>query len=199
VDEDPGSQKVIPARGRRDGSFKGVDDRHRGGQAAEPGEARAGRSKGRRGAEVFARWKALSDRLFVRSFTRADGRAISAALGWARGRANVHGTAREATGASEARYARVTAGRQRPPRRSPFGDHVRPAEANCADVHQPIFLETAPLLRRTAREPTRRGYGYEDVRWQKSVRRIARRISLDPPQGDPEACGAGRGDLRTAC
>jgi hypothetical protein len=54
VDGDQASEKV-----RKDPSgIKGVDDRHRGGQAAEPGEARAGRSKGRRGAEVFVRWKA---------------------------------------------------------------------------------------------------------------------------------------------
>jgi hypothetical protein len=42
--------------------------------------------------------------------------AISAALEMFRERANGHGSAREATGVSEARYARITTGRQRPPR-----------------------------------------------------------------------------------
>jgi hypothetical protein len=42
--------------------------------------------------------------------------ATSAALEMIRERANDHGIAGEATGVSEARYARITAGRQRPPR-----------------------------------------------------------------------------------
>jgi len=42
--------------------------------------------------------------------------ATSAALEMIRERANDHGNAREATGVSEARYARITTGRQRPPR-----------------------------------------------------------------------------------
>jgi len=45
-------------------------------------------------------------------------RAILAALGGIRERANDHGTAREATRVSEARYAHVTAGRKRPSRRT---------------------------------------------------------------------------------
>jgi len=63
------------------GGFKSVDDRHRGGQAAEPGETRAGRSRERRGAEVFARWKALPIAFGACSFTREGKGAISAALG----------------------------------------------------------------------------------------------------------------------
>jgi hypothetical protein len=53
------------------GSCKGVDGRYRGGQAAAPIEARAGRLKGRRGAEVFERWKAPQVKFRVGSFTRA--------------------------------------------------------------------------------------------------------------------------------
>jgi len=96
--------------------FKGVDDRHRGGQAAMPGETRAGRSKGRRGAEVFARWKALPIDSLVGSFTRVGWRRSRRLSRCFRERANGHGIAGEATGVSEARYARITAGRQRPPR-----------------------------------------------------------------------------------
>jgi hypothetical protein len=46
---------------------------------------------------------------------REPGAAL-AALEMIRERANGHGMAGEATGVSEARYARITAGRQRPPR-----------------------------------------------------------------------------------
>lgn len=77
---------------------------------------------------------------------------------------------------SEARYARTTTGRQRPSRwKTPSGDPVRPAEANGADVHQAITRVVQLRKQVTRPEPTRRGYGYQGVRWQKSVRRIARR------------------------
>jgi len=46
------------SRVRKDpGGRKGVESRNRGGQAARPGNSGAGRSKGRRGAKVLARWK----------------------------------------------------------------------------------------------------------------------------------------------
>jgi len=63
----PGSRRAPQGANR---GINGVDDRHRGGQAAEPGEARAGRSKGRCGAEVFVRRKALQVAIWAGSFTR---------------------------------------------------------------------------------------------------------------------------------
>jgi len=70
VDGDPtleGSARI--PRGR-----KSVGRQHRGGQAAELEQAGAGRSKGRCGAKVFARWKAPRVICSSVSFTRADGR-----------------------------------------------------------------------------------------------------------------------------
>jgi len=53
---------------------KGVDNQHRGGQAAELGKARAGRSRGRCGAKVFVRQKASQVvRRHVRSRGRVEG------------------------------------------------------------------------------------------------------------------------------
>jgi len=100
---------------------KRVDDRYHGGQAVEPQGARAGRLKGRRGAEVFVRWKALRV-VFAGSFVHANGLGtISAALG-------KHASARAVAGARERRqecqrfvHARVATGRQRPPPTIPRG------------------------------------------------------------------------------
>jgi len=97
------------------GGCKSVDNRHRGGQAAEPGKARAGRLRGRCGAEVFVRRKASQ---IVFRHVRSRGR-VEGGLGGPRGaheRASVVGNTGEATGMSEARSARIATGRQRPPR-----------------------------------------------------------------------------------
>jgi len=56
------------------GGCKGIVKRRRGGQAAAPGKARAGRPRGRRGARVLDRWKALQAVPPARSFTRAGGK-----------------------------------------------------------------------------------------------------------------------------
>jgi len=80
---------------------------------------------------------------------------------------------------------------------APQRGHVRPAEANGADVDQAITPSVQLRKQVTRREPTRRGYGYQGVRWQKSVRRIAR-----PPRSPSRKArrrdGAGRGGLRTS-
>jgi hypothetical protein len=51
---------------------------------------------------------------------------------------------------------------------------VQPAEANRTAVQQAISSIVLARKRLTHREPTMRGYWYEEVRWQKSVQRIAR-------------------------
>jgi len=49
-----------------------------------------------------------------------------------------------------------------------------PAEVSRTVVQQAISSTALARKRSTQGEPTMRGYWYEDVRWQKSVRRIAR-------------------------
>jgi len=56
----------------------------------------------------------------------------------------------------------------------PEGKSVQPAEANRTVVQQAISSTALARERQTHREPTMRGYWYEDVRWQKSVQRITR-------------------------
>jgi len=53
---------------------------------------------------------------------------------------------------------------------------VRPAEARIAltCIRQSAREACAAKTAATHREPARRGYWYEEVRWQKSVRSIAR-------------------------
>jgi len=51
---------------------------------------------------------------------------------------------------------------------------VQPAEANRTVVNTGDLLTALARERSTQREPTMRGYRYEEVRWQKSVQRIAR-------------------------
>jgi len=133
------------ANGRADGSpggaispqgesrrSKGVDGRRRGGKTAAPGGSRAGRPKRRSRAKVFDRWKAPRIVRSDRSFTRAvQGRSWRL---WRkhRDRASGDGLEGDATGVSEARSARVTTGRQRPPRRSPNGVHVLTRQSELA-------------------------------------------------------------------
>jgi len=61
---------------------------------------------------------------------------------------------------------------------------VRPTEASCSAVQQAISPVAQARKRRTRRKLTRHGYRYEVVRWQKSVRRIARRNGGEL-QGEP--------------
>jgi len=75
---------------------------------------------------------------------------------------------------SEVRFARVTSGGQRLTRRISKGN-VQPTEASRTDVESGDLLGCEARKRSTQREPARRGCWYEDVKWQKSVRRIARR------------------------
>jgi len=51
---------------------------------------------------------------------------------------------------------------------------VHPAEANRTVVKTGGPSTVLARERSTQREPTMRGYWYEEVRWQKSVQRIAR-------------------------
>jgi len=64
---------------------------------------------------------------------------------------------------------------------------VRPAEANGPDVDQAITRVVQLRKQVTRPEPTKRGYGYQGVRWQKSVRRIARRPGRRAARQDDEA------------
>jgi len=54
------------------------------------------------------------------------------------------------------------------------GKSVQPAEANRTAVQHAISSTALARKRLTHRKPTMRGYWYEEVRWQKSVQRIAR-------------------------
>jgi hypothetical protein len=122
------------------GGFKSVDDRRRGGQAAKPGETRAGRSRERRGAEVFARWKALPIAFGACSFTREGKGAISAAL-------DVSVNVRTITAPRERRqgcqrlgtYAsRWEDNARRDEKPLPGRARATRQSENCADVHQAI-------------------------------------------------------------
>jgi hypothetical protein len=55
-----------------------------------------------------------------------------------------------------------------------FANLCRAAEANRTVVQQAISSTTQARKCLTEGEPAMRGYWYEDVRWQKSVQRIAR-------------------------
>jgi len=138
-------------------------------------KSEAGRSKGRCGATVLARWKTPRISAAARIVHASARRVILAALTEAHARASGVTTMREATGVSEVRFARVAAGRQRPPGRLRRGETCDPPKRIALNVTQAISSIARARKRLTHREPTRRGCSYEDVRWQKSVRRIARR------------------------
>jgi len=170
VDGDPGSTVFA----RTPGGSKGVDIRHRGGKATAPGQARAGCPKGHRGAEVFARWKAPR---VVSRVVRSRGR-IEGGLGGShepRARASVTSPWERRQGCQ--RQGVHASRREEDARRgemSPEGQSVQPAEANRTVVKQAVSSPSLARERLTQGEPTMRGYWYEEVRWQKSVQRIAR-------------------------
>jgi len=92
--------------------WKGVENRSRGGQAAEPGKSGAGRSRGRCGAKVLVRWKASRTARPAR-FVHAIGlRAVSAA----------------STGTRVARATRLTRRRRQGCQR--YGPHASRREEN---------------------------------------------------------------------
>jgi hypothetical protein len=91
---------------------KSVGRQHRGGQAVELEQAGAGRPKGRRGAKVFARWKAPRVVSPSVSFTRADRRRPR----------------RPSRGSVHARASRGTRGRRQGCQR--FGSHAPRREDN---------------------------------------------------------------------
>jgi hypothetical protein len=153
---------------------KGIVNRPRGGQAAVSERPKPGAREGvaGRGSSIDGRHSRPSLR-----HARSRGR-VGVGLGgsWESLNARASGASPgEATGVSEARSARIATGRQRPPRWHTRGI-VRPAEANRLPCKQAISPAT-PSAKAPGRqrEPTRRGCWYEDVKWQKSVRRIARR------------------------
>jgi hypothetical protein len=131
---------TYPARGGE--GERGDERRDHGGQAVSPGKSGAGRSRGRCGATVLARWKTFRIAHQLATVTRASWRR-SRRLSWVSSCASGRVPAGEATGMSEVRIARVVAGRQRPPRRT--RNHVRPTEANRTDVNQARF----PRMRET--------------------------------------------------
>jgi len=70
-----------PSRVRKDsGGRKGVENRHRGGQAAKPGNSGAGRSRGRCGAKVLVRWKASRTARSARVVHAIESMVVSAAF-----------------------------------------------------------------------------------------------------------------------
>jgi len=149
-----------------------VDNRYRGGKAMAPGRPTPGVRKGIAGAEVFARWKALQAvSLVVRSRGRLGGGLGGSHEPVTRERCESVG---EATGVSEARRARITTGRQRPSRRSTRTTGTCSPPKRIALSWNRRLLDCTGAQALDAREPTMRGYWYEEVRWQKSVQRIAR-------------------------
>jgi len=151
---------------------KGVDNRYRGGKAMAPSRPEPGVRKGIAGAKVFARWKALQAVfLVVRSRGRLGGGLGGSHEPVTRERCESVG---EATGVSEARRARITTGRQRPSRRSTRTTGTCSPPKRIALSWNRRLLDCTGAQALDAREPTMRGYWYEEVRWQKSVQRIAR-------------------------
>jgi len=65
-------------------------------------------------------------------------------------------------------------GKTTPAATVPTRVHVQTRRSDLPDVKSGVVPEPRPRERSTHPEPARRGYGYEVVRWQKSVRRIAR-------------------------
>jgi len=167
-------------KGRR--GWKGVDRQRGGGQATTETKSEAGRSRGRCGATVLARWKTPRVTAAAHLVHAGARRVISAAFTAAHARASGVTNVREATGASEVRFARVTAGRQRPPRRL-RKENVQPTEANRPE------RETGDLLDRAgaqAHDASRADEARVLVRrtWDGRSRSDASRVALhEEPQG----------------
>jgi hypothetical protein len=177
---------------------KGVDRQQRGGQVAVQTKSEAGRSKGRCGATVLARWK--TPRVIAAAHLVHAGarRVISAAFREAHARASGVTTMGDATGVPEVRFARVTAGRQRPPRRLPKGRTCDPPKRIVLNVKQAISSIAQARKRLTHREPTRRGCSYEE-REMAEVGPTHRASPCTRSRKASRRSDAGRGALRTLC
>jgi len=148
----------------------GIDSRCRGGKAASPGRPEPGAREGVAGR------RSLPDGRHSGSSFRS---------------ASIHASA-PAGGLGPSQEGRQ--GCQR------LG---RPANAGrSAEVNRSAVKQASPRARKRRslrrQEPTRRGCSYEDVRWQKSVRRIARRVARGAARRFGRS-GAGQGALRTSC
>jgi hypothetical protein len=147
------------------GECKGVDNQHRGGQAAELGKARAGRSRGRCGAKVFVRRKASQ---VVHRHVRSRGR-VEGGLGGPHETRNARAS-REARGRRQGcqRLGPHASRREDNARRDDSSREqraTRRSELHCRRNRQSISSATRDAqASRRSREPTRRGYSYVDVR-----------------------------------
>jgi hypothetical protein len=158
----------------------------------------AGRSKGRCGATVLARWKTPRVTAAARIVHASARRVILAALTEAHARASGVTTMREATGVSEVRFARVAAGRQRPPGRLRRGETCDPPKRIALNVTQAISSIAQARKRLTHREPTRRGCSYVE-REMAEVGPTHRASPRTRSRKASRRSGAGRGALRTLC
>jgi hypothetical protein len=157
------------------------------------GKVQAGRSRGRHRAKAFARWKSPRTVTPARLVHASGSAAVSAARGRPRERASVTGSPGEATGVSEARSARTTAGRQRPPRWRTQGQRVaRRSESLCrgaGDLSGCAARESAPTQQGTdeARVLVRRSELAETGPTHRASRRSARRKAGRTPRRWPRS------------
>jgi len=135
---------------------RGGENRGRGGQATNPGKSGAGRSRGRRGAKVLARWKASRIARRPASFTRT---------GWRRSRrlSSVDiPCERMCTGERGDRDVRgpvrTHCDGNKNAHRDDAAKHVRPTEANRTDVTQ-AMSPTARSAQALRRDGNPRGAG----------------------------------------
>jgi hypothetical protein len=162
-----GSQSRARPKGRAPGR-KGVDNLHRGGKTARQAKARAGRSKGRCGAKVLFVWKASRAVLPHAPLHAVERGPVLAGLGHGTRRASDAGPGVGiATEMSEAR-----------PHTSREEDNASRDERQTGNCGPPKRIQTwrepGDSPGKKAWEPTRHGCSYEEVRRQKSVRRIVR-------------------------
>jgi len=115
----------------------------------------------------------VPDRLEARIVHASGSRTVSGGFHGCVPRASGIAGEGEATGMPEVRLH--ASRREQQARRDESTENVPPTEANRTDVRQAISPAAQARKRMTHREPARRGCSYDDVRRQKSVRRIARR------------------------
>jgi len=171
---------------------KGVDNLHRGGKAARQSKTGAGRSKGRRGAKVLVVWKASRPFSHTHRFTRSSGMRswrLSDMAPGARATLDLGGSRDHGC------QKRVRTRRER--KTTPPAMNTQPIRCGPPKRILPGVNQAIPRAKQ-AREPTRHGCSYEEVRRQKSVRRIARRSRTTSRKASRRR-GAGPGALRTAC
>jgi hypothetical protein len=174
VDGDPSSVGSQGLQLSRVAGGKGVDNRYRGGKATAPGRSEPGVRKGIAGrrSSQDGRHPGLS----LGSLVHAGG--LEGDLSGSQGsgaRASVTCLLGEATGVSEARCARIVTGRKRPRgEMSQKASLCSPPKRIALSCNRRSPLIALARERSTQGEPTMRGYWYEEVRWQKSVQRIAR-------------------------